>query len=204
MSFRVTFRGNFDEEFRGMVKRCRDLRPPLRRIGAFMLRSTQQNFAAQGRINLAKRVWPKLSPVTVARRKAKQRTATKILQATGRLKSSIVFDVGVTTVAVGTNVLYAPDHQQGGNFRGSKQITKTEKRLAVRRKGGRVKAHTRVQAGQRVRVAAHQRRSTTVGAHTIKTSFRLKARPFLRFHRQDLKRAGDQLMRHCLKGEAKP
>ncbi len=199
MSFRVILRGNFKKEFRGMIRRCRDLRPPLRRIGAFMLRSTQQNFAAQGRIDLQRRVWPKLSPLTILRRRAAQRRSIKILQATGRLKNSIVFEVGVTTVAIGTNVSYAPDHQQDGVFGASKLIDRTVRIPTSRRKGGRVKAHIRLKDGQRIRVAAHQREPTIVKAHTVRERFRLPARPFLRFHGQDLRRAGEQLMRHCLK-----
>lgn len=202
MSFRVTFRGNFDERFRQMVRNCSDLRPPLRRIGTFMLRSTQQNFAAEGRLDLRRNVWPRLSPVTIKRRRKAQRTGTRILQATGRLKSSISFDVGVTTVAVGTNVKYGPDHQQNGRFGASKLINRVAKIRPTRRKAHRVKAHTRVQAGQRVRVPAHQRAATTVKSHTVRQRYRLPARPFLRFHKQDLKRAGEQLIKHCLKEEA--
>lgn len=198
---RVTWRSDIIKVTDGMQARCADLRPPLRRIGAFMLRSTDQNFVAQGRKGGRRNVWPKLSKATIARRKPGQTVGgiVAILQASGRLRSrSISSAVGRQHVAHGSNLPYARDHQQDGNFRGSILKQGVERIPQHRRKRSRVKAHTRTIRGRRQRVAAHTRAATTVRAHRKPFRFRLKARPYLLYHARDGKRAADQLMAHCI------
>lgn len=105
---------------------------PLRAAGAYMLGSIEKNFQQQGR---PKR-WDPLSPKTLAsRRKGRRKKGRpKILINTARLKNSMSFKViAGPSVAVGTNVRYAPRQHFGydpGNKKGRGQ-TKTKARPFV-------------------------------------------------------------------------
>lgn len=100
------------------VDRGQDMRKALARIGVHMHHSIAENFRAQGRPT----GWQSLSPVTIERRREGGATGSpKILQDTGRMKMSVttrsasgsVFFVARSSLEMGTNVDYAPDHQAG-------------------------------------------------------------------------------------------
>ena len=98
-----------------LVNLGRELQKPekaLNEIGILMKASVDKNFEEQGRPEK----WQKLSPMTIAMRRNKDKSSIKILQDTGRLRQSIAHKVTEdgTEVAVGTNVKYAPIHQFGG------------------------------------------------------------------------------------------
>lgn len=78
--------------------------PLMREIAGIMESAVEDNFAAQGRPK-----WMGLHPQTAAKR-----PGGKILQASGRLASSIVKAVDASSATVGTNVKYAAIHQFGG------------------------------------------------------------------------------------------
>ncbi|HJB65190.1 MAG TPA: phage virion morphogenesis protein [Candidatus Mailhella merdavium] len=107
--------------------------------------------------------WEPLSPATVRARKG---DAHPILQRTGRLKKSIAMRLMDNGVIVGTNLLYAPIHQYGGE---------------IRRGAGAVKLHFR-------RVRRGKNRGRTLFAESGKADFgmaarahviRIPARPYL-------------------------
>jgi phage virion morphogenesis protein len=83
------------------------LRPLLEDVRGRLLLSTQQNFTAGGR----PRSWTPLAASTIASRRG---TSHRILRDTGRLQNSITSRVENRSVIVGTNVVYARIHQEGG------------------------------------------------------------------------------------------
>lgn len=74
--------------------------------------------------------WTPLSEVTLSMRRNKNKSSAKILQDTGRLKSSIntKVDYQNAEVRIGTNVEYAETHQKGGFSMLNGNITKIPKR----------------------------------------------------------------------------
>jgi len=94
----------------------REKRRLLRLMGAHMMRSTAMNFRAQGRDDHTTNLWPMLKVSTIKGRKKGQRISPKILQASGRLKKSITYEVRGKKLGVGTNVEYGKYHQQAGAF----------------------------------------------------------------------------------------
>lgn len=173
--------------------RAGDLQPALSLFGAYMLRSTQKNFDAAGRQGGRRGVWPPLSERTKQQRR--QGTGAlldlalqaKPLQDTGRLKSSITFDARSHVVEIGTNVEYAPDHQQGGNFGGELKRVAVVQVPAHTRPATPVAAHTRTTAGGKtVSVGAHVRPAHAVRAYEFSQTTVTPARPFLVFQPNDL------------------
>lgn len=86
-------------------QRSMNLSVPLRQAGSLMLYSTQQNFDEQGRPP-----WMPLKASTL-KRKASQGYPSTILEATGRLRSSITYKVLAQSLTVGTSVRYGKYHQ---------------------------------------------------------------------------------------------
>ena len=113
----INFQVMNDEKVVALLKRTRekakDLRIPLKQSGILMLSSIDKNFRAEGR----PKKWAPLSPMTIAMRRKKGRGA-KILQDTGRGKSSIVYKVvSNQKVQIGTNLDYMRIHQEGGSIK---------------------------------------------------------------------------------------
>jgi len=84
----------------------------LNAIGLRQIRFIDQNFRAEG----IEKKWAPLKPSTIARRRrGKKPGRDKILQDTGRLKSSFVHEVQLVrnAVRVGTTVKYAEYHEHG-------------------------------------------------------------------------------------------
>lgn len=92
--------------------------PLMRRVANVMLDAVEENFAQEGRP-----AWAGI------KRKG------KILQDTGRLAASIVTAHDDTTAAVGTNVVYARIHNNGGTTKAHMIRPKNKRALAF---GGRV------------------------------------------------------------------
>lgn len=171
-----------------------NLAPALRLFGAHMLRSVAKNFALSGRRDGATGVWPALSETTIALRRTGDEGAPDIspmpLDDTGTLKNSITFKAGARTLTVGTDVPYGPDHQQEGAFGTKMAIVETVEVEAHTRAETQVAAHNRTtKDGRAVSVAAHTRKAHQVVAYSLTRRFDLPARPFLRFHRNDLAHA---------------
>ena len=80
-----------------------------RRWGIQTLNWVDENFRTEGR--LAGKPWAKLSPNTVAGRRKK---SSRILQDAGRLRQSFTSKPTATETRVGTDVFYAPFHEEGG------------------------------------------------------------------------------------------
>lgn len=86
------------------------LRPLLEDVKGRLLLSVQQNFTAGGR----PKGWTPLAASTIASRRG---TSHRILRDTGRLQNSITSRVENRSVIVGSNVVYARLHQEGGTIR---------------------------------------------------------------------------------------
>lgn len=86
------------------------LRPLLEDVKGRLLLSTQQNFTASGR----PKAWMPLAASTIANRRG---TSHRILRDTGRLQNSITSRIENRSVIVGSNVVYARIHQEGGTIR---------------------------------------------------------------------------------------
>ena len=85
MAYRLSMKLDSDElqaAVRAMLARGDDLRPYHKKLGAWMLKSVDKNWRAQGR----PKKWKKLSDMTWALRKWAGVTSTKILQVTGELR----------------------------------------------------------------------------------------------------------------------
>lgn len=145
------------------------LRPLLEDVKGRLLLSVQQNFTAGGR----PRNWTPLAASTLANRRG---TSARILRDTGRLQNSITGRIENRRVIVGTNVVYARIHQEGGTVRVPE----------IRARPGKVLRF--VVGGQVV----YARR---VSAHTV----RIPARPYLLLQEGDKTYIRDAIGRH-LKG----
>lgn len=146
---------------RGIKMSATELTPVLKDFGEYMVGSVKRNFAAGGR----PRKWkPSLRALA---------TGGKTLVKSGRLRSSIGWQVKGGSTYVGTNVAYAKAHQFGVN----KTVTQT------------VRAHSRrTKNGRRVQVRAHSRRMR----------LRMAARPFLKVQREDRLYMNASLRKHIL------
>ena len=100
--------------------------PLMGRISGVMMDAVEENFAQQGRPK-----WLGLKPGSVK----KGRAPARILQDTGRLAASITPFHDNTQAGVGTNVVYARIHNDGGKTRPHVILPKNKKALAF---GGRV------------------------------------------------------------------
>lgn len=91
------------------MRNGRDMSPLMRDISDIMMRSTEANFAAQGRP-----AWQDLAPATKRARKRTGHWPGQILQVTGQLSASVHDFFTATTAGVGTNKVYALIQQLGG------------------------------------------------------------------------------------------
>ena len=128
MPGRVTFRPG--AKVKRLEKNFDDPKDALKQIGALVVAESQRAFKAQ---EFNRRAWPERSSVNVfgiiadfhmGRRKppARRFETRPALRDTGRLASSIAFEVRGKAVEIGTNVEYAAVHQTGGETE-SKPIT---------------------------------------------------------------------------------
>lgn len=86
-------------------------------ITAAMLLSTQRRFEAEA--DPEGTAWPRLKPRTAARRakgRGNKPANPKILRDSNRLYSSIIGQSSARSAEVGTNVIYAGIHQDGGTI----------------------------------------------------------------------------------------
>jgi phage virion morphogenesis protein len=94
----------------GVVRRIReralDLSVPLRAGGVHMMGSIRRNFKVGGR----PKKWAPLKPATLKAKAPK----TKILIDSARLMGSVTFKESRDRLDVGTNLIYGPIHQFGG------------------------------------------------------------------------------------------
>lgn len=93
-----------------LQRKINDLTPAMKNIGEYMLLSTDTRFRTESDPYGNK--WQPNSPRTIARKRAEGKIL-KVLQSTGRLRSSIAYKADRDSVVVGTNVSYAPKHQLG-------------------------------------------------------------------------------------------
>ncbi|KAF1024265.1 MAG: hypothetical protein GAK37_03163 [Pseudomonas sp.] len=85
-----------------------DSLPVMRGIAAELLAQTEFAFQDEGP------GWPQLAPSTIAARKAKGRGAHPILQVTNALARSITTSAERGFAQIGSNLIYAPIQQLGG------------------------------------------------------------------------------------------
>lgn len=95
---------------RRIQQRFSDLRPTLKLVGEYLLLATDKRFETE--TDPSGKKWKSLSPYTL-RLKRERGQILKILQATGRMRSSITYQVYADKVIVGTNVSYAYRNQAG-------------------------------------------------------------------------------------------
>ena len=146
-----------------IVKKIGNLEKPLKRVGIYMLGSIHRNFALQGRPIK----WPALSLMSRQKRRGGLKGRHLILQDTGRLRSSIVYELeGNTGVRIGTNIPYARKLHFGGV---NVMSAHTES----------VRSHVRIVGEKRVIVKPFRRR---VG----KRQFTVPGRPFVLFQNEDV------------------
>ena len=146
---------------------ARDTSGLMRRLGEYLLESTQRRFKDQVKPNGEK--WKELDE-RYARRK--KRNKDKVLTLRGYLRSYIHYQIpDAQTVEVGSNQKYAAIHQLGGTIdMPARQATARYRSVA-----GRVlfakKSHTR----------GVTEKAVGIGAHQVK----IPARPFLGISAQD-------------------
>lgn len=97
---------DFERGLGELISRIEHRQPLMREMAAAMHDAVEENFAQQGRP-----AWAGWSP-----RYAKKRTGGKILQKSGRLAASISEYSDNDSATVGTNVVYARIHQEGGTI----------------------------------------------------------------------------------------
>ncbi|MEQ9868592.1 phage virion morphogenesis protein [Pectobacterium odoriferum] len=97
---------DFERGLGELISRIEHRQPLMREIAAAMHDAVEENFSQQGRP-----AWAGWSP-----RYAKQRQGGKILQKRGRLAKSISEYSDNDSATVGTNVVYARIHQEGGTI----------------------------------------------------------------------------------------
>lgn len=100
------------ERLKKIQRRTGDLRPALRNVGEMLLLSTDERFEKE--IDPSGEPWQANTPFTISQKRALGRIE-KILQSTGRGRSSIAYQVTRDTLTIGTNVSYMRKHQLGIN-----------------------------------------------------------------------------------------
>lgn len=129
MTIKVTLN---DKKVKGLFKalqdNSRDLRPALIRIGGMLEDASETAFELEGP------GWKKLKPATLKARKRKGKTGKK-LQVSGALASSVSSQIRGNSVFIGSNLSYAPVHQNGSTKKnipkrtyliiGKKQVAKS-------------------------------------------------------------------------------
>ena len=102
--------------FTTLERRGGNTRIAMASIGEYMLRRTDERFSAEK--DPEGNPWQPLSPETL-----KTKKHPKILTESSNLRSRIVYDADVTSVAIGTNVIYGAIHQLGGKAGRGRKVT---------------------------------------------------------------------------------
>ena len=102
--------------FMQLERRGANTRTAMASIGEYMLRRTDERFSAEE--DPEGNPWQPLSPATLKKKKH-----TKILTESSNLRSRIVYDADVDSVALGTNVIYGAIHQLGGKAGKGHKVT---------------------------------------------------------------------------------
>ncbi len=121
-----------DVKLRGLYVKSKDPTPLMRMVAGDMERSTEKNFAAQGRPR-----WPKLKKGTLNQRKKAGKTG-KILQISGQLASSVTTRYTDTYASAGSNKKYARIQNDGGTIKhpgGTPYITTNKGAIFMRKDG---------------------------------------------------------------------
>ena len=162
---------------------ARDTSGLMRRLGEYLLESTQRRFKDQVKPNGEK--WKELDE-RYARRK--KRNKDKVLTLRGYLRSYIHYQIpDAQTVEVGSNQKYAAIHQFGG------EIDKPERQATVRYRSVAGKV---LFAGKKHKRATE--RAVTIPVHFVK----IPARPFLGLSAED-DREISRIIREWLAGGGK-
>jgi len=109
-----------DKEVRSLFARIErrgaNPRPAFKSIGEYMLRRTEKRFHDEK--DPEGNPWTPLSAATLKKKKH-----PKILTESGNLRGRIVYEVGSSSVALGTNVIYGAIHQLGGQAGRGHKVT---------------------------------------------------------------------------------
>lgn len=162
--------------FRKAIRNSSNIGPALEAIKEDLKASIDENFIRQGR---PKR-WKPLKRSTIKKRRLKQQTGTKILQASGGLATSITGNVRGNKIILGSPKEYARIHNEGGT---------------IRHPGGTKYAH--VGPGE---VRFLRKSATKFDGITKPHNIKIPARPFLLFQKKDIREARETLADHLLKG----
>ena len=165
-------RGGLEDLIVRTNRRMENTQPILKIIGQYMLGSIDRNFEMQGRPSR----WTPLAPSTIAGRRNKNKKSIKILQDTGLLRGSITYKADKNTLAVGTNVHYAPYHQFGAKIPAMTIVPRRAKAL-------------RFMIGDKVVYATKVKQKAKI----------IPARPFLLFQEEDKEIIGDIFLDNILK-----
>ncbi|EFG7849497.1 phage virion morphogenesis protein [Shigella sonnei] len=163
----------FEQALTELISRLEQRAPLMRALAADMGDAVEENFNQQGRP-----AWMGWSP-----RYAKKRAGGKILQKSGRLASSIEQDSDNDSATVGTNVVYARIHQEGGTIH---MPPRSQRAYHRQGKDGRV--------GNRFvkKSRANFMQWNTLPAYSIT----IPARPYLQLNQDDLRQMEDTAERY--------
>lgn len=107
MAYEVVFDiTDFEHALGELIQRMENRAPLMRELAGIMWEAVEENFSQEGRP-----AWMGWSP-----RYARQRGPGQILQRSGRLASSIMPYSDNDSAVVGTNVIYAAIHNNGGEI----------------------------------------------------------------------------------------
>ena len=120
--------GAFRRRLMGMGAAARDLSPVMERIGASGMASTDMRFERE--VDPDGQPWAALRPSTIAKKAKAGRE--RMLQWSGRLRSSFTRQVTANSVTWGTNLAYAAAHQYGAEISRYAQ-TLLDSRISMRR-----------------------------------------------------------------------
>jgi phage virion morphogenesis protein len=113
-----------NQALKELAGKMKNLSPVMKAIGEYLLRSTEDRFNRQGPAPDGS-PWAPLKASTLKRKKH-----GKILTESGHLRGSIRYQLqGPSSVAIGTNRVYAAIHQLGGKTSPSVIVPRTKKAL---------------------------------------------------------------------------
>lgn len=111
-------RTDFTDRLDRIGVKLTDWRPVFQQYGAYLLRSIDRNFQAQGRPSR----WKPLAPATIRERLREGYGAGPILQRSGALRRSFRFEPRPRTLRVWNTKPYFIYHQQGGEIIPQRQM----------------------------------------------------------------------------------
>lgn len=130
MAIRIKGGKELQRKFKKLAKKLKNRRKLFNRIGVVLLNDVTKSFKDEAHEGKS---WKTLSPNTILRRrKGKGAGTARILQDTGKLKGSFAMKVGRDEVRVGSNVDYAPFHEEGkGKIPQRKMLPSDERALEL-------------------------------------------------------------------------